>query len=269
MVAARYQIADKLPERPDIWHSLPDSSDSLRERDEDIRSRPLYANEVGAGALVHIHTNASDNPSARGTRVFHHMASAESSRLGSMILCYMRESIHSLDQYKDFPIDSASTPGNHGENRLAAMPSVIVEVGFHTNAEDAAALKDIFFMGHSMAGVAKGYRLFEAGEKCLPLKIDAPVRAEGMVDDNVVIPVSAQGFPDFPLAIQASRKNCARRCAVDYELADNPDEMAEIKLAYRCDEARVELIELTARDFSGVEAEPIEVSITCHPKPEP
>lgn len=268
MVAARYQLADRLPERPDIWHSLPESTSNQRERLEDIRSRPLYANEMGAGALVHIHTNASENSLARGTKVFHYESSVESAELGAMILCYMRESIHSLDRYKDFPVDSFSTAGDHGENRLASMPSVIVEVGFHTNADDAAALKDVIFMGHSMAGLAKGYRLFAAREKCQPLTLSAPARLEGFVDEEIAIPVSTEGFPDFPLSVKASQKNCTGGCEVGYELARNLEELERINVPYRCTDAGVIPIELLGRDFSGVEAELVDVSLTCHPKPE-
>jgi len=274
MIAARYQLQDKLPARPDIWHSLPDNTEDQRERLEDIRSRPLYANEVGAGALIHLHTNALDNPAVRGTRVFYQLGSSESARLGSMILCYMGEAIHSIEKYRDFPVDSAPTPGNHGENRLASMPSVIVEVGFHTNAEDAAALTDYKFMTHSMTGVAKGYRLFDSGRTCEPFEISAPAAVEAKVDQDAVVMASGAGFPTFPVAFRLTLAACdpsSGSCGIDYESIRSEEQLGSVGLSFTCRAEHVGKtvkLELTAEDFEGVKAGPIAISAMCHPKDE-
>lgn len=47
-IAARYFLAEVLPTRPDIWNSLPQATHAMGERDEDIRARPFYANDIGA-----------------------------------------------------------------------------------------------------------------------------------------------------------------------------------------------------------------------------
>jgi hypothetical protein len=271
MIAARYQLEERLPDRPDIWHSLPDSTHVRREYLEDIRSRPLYANEIGAGALVHLHTNASDSLLARGTKVLFQKGSTESSRLGSMILCYMGEAIHSSDSFRDFPVDRSPTSGDYGENRLATMPSVIVEVGFHTNAEDAAALKDYDFMAKSMAGLAKGYRLYKEEASCTPFALNAPATAQGFVGELAKINVSGLGFPEFPVEVEGTLKNCAQGCGVAYDLAHDADELAALKVSYRCvkeDEGSPIVLALTGKDFKGVKTEPVEVSVSCVQKPD-
>jgi len=65
----QYPAEAAKPDLPDVWNSLPNSSSSLRERDEDIRSRPRYANHLDARALIHLHTNAG-NPAASGARAY-------------------------------------------------------------------------------------------------------------------------------------------------------------------------------------------------------
>lgn len=66
-------------------------------------------------------------------------------RLADMVLCYMRELITAREEYADFPVAAAGAAAGHGENGFAQMPSVVVEVAFHTNPTDAAALLDPAF----------------------------------------------------------------------------------------------------------------------------
>lgn len=274
MMAARYLLEESIPERPDIWHSLPDSTEVLRERDEDIRSRPLYANAIGAEAVFHVHTNASDDGSVRGTRAFVQKGRDESVKLANSVLCYMKEQIHAQEKFAGFPVAASPQDGNHGENRLASMPSVIIEVGFHTNSEDAKALKDIDFQSASMRGVAKGYKLFKEGKGCEEFSVEAPAAAEGMVDDLVSIPVrKVRGFPSFPVTVVASRKECAAGSSCESASGRAKDEsaMSEFALGYKCVEADVARSPFTmvvsGKDSDDVFAKPVEISLTCKPRP--
>lgn len=65
-LSARYYLAEILPLRTDIWNTLPNSTAALRERDEDIRSRPFYANDINAEVIISIHTNGDETGTARG-----------------------------------------------------------------------------------------------------------------------------------------------------------------------------------------------------------
>ncbi|UPG86142.1 N-acetylmuramoyl-L-alanine amidase [Luteibacter aegosomatis] len=274
MMGARYLLEDSMPNRPDIWHSLPDATEALRDYKEDIRSRPLYANELGADAVFHLHTNAVDNSATRGAKVVVQEGRVESIKLGSAVLCYMKEQIHAQKDFKGYPVSNTLTQGNYGENRLAAMPSVIIEMGFHTNTEDAKALKDIWFQNASMRGVAKGYKLFKEGKGCEEFTVETPAAAEGMVDDLVPIPVrKIRGFPSFPVTVIASRKECATGSSCESASGRAKDEsaMSEFALGYKCVEADVARSPFTmvvsAKDSDDVFAKPIEISLTCKPRP--
>nr|WP_235791004.1 hypothetical protein [Xanthomonas citri] len=60
------------------------------------------------------------------------------------------------------------------------MPTALIEVGFHSNADDSTALRNSVFRAAAMRGVEKGYRTFKAGETtCLPFKIASIPTASG------------------------------------------------------------------------------------------
>src|SRR3546814_2540627 len=115
------------------WSSDVCSSDlrNLWHYDEDIRSRPLYANHIDADVLINLHTNASTNAAANGTRAFVARNRPYDLELANNILCGMKELIHVQAAYKNFNVaNQAVIAGNYGENNRARMPSVVLEVGF-------------------------------------------------------------------------------------------------------------------------------------------
>jgi hypothetical protein len=258
LMAARYLLEKSFPDRPDIWHSLPDDVSDLREYKEDIRSRPLYANALGVDGMISIHTNADIDASTHGTRVFVQPDRPESAELASMALCYMREHIQANKQYADFSIARTPQFADKGENRLANMPAIIVELGFHTNASDAAALKDPVFVASAMRGLAKGYRLFREGERCQDLEIELPPRAEGVVGEVTNIELTWKGHPDFPMDINAEggwgmvlEDNTGKRADLNFLCTE--EDVAKSPFAFK----------VTARDFAGIESKPVEVMVTC------
>src|SRR3546814_16026539 len=86
----------------------------------------------------------------------------------------MKELIHVQAAYKNFNVaNQAVVAGNYSENNRERMQSVVLEVGFHTNSSDAAALKDTAFREAAMKGVAKGLRLHEVGKTSKQLKMDS------------------------------------------------------------------------------------------------
>lgn len=161
-MAARYHAQALYPDRPDIWQSYADRSTPLREYNDDIRSRPLMANEVGAGVLVHLHTNAAD-PLATGMMAFHQSGRSEDQRLGHVLLCKMRDAIRQVPAYADYRVRVQPSTGNFGGNRLALAPSILIELGFHTNPQDAAALQDPQFQAAVAEGLREGYDAFQQG----------------------------------------------------------------------------------------------------------
>ena len=162
-MAARYHAQALYPERADIWQSYADRDTPLREYNDDIRSRPLLANELGAGVLVHLHTNAAANPAATGMMAFHQSGRSEDQRLGHVLLCAMRDAIQRVPAYAGYRVRVQPSVGNFGENRLALAPSILVELGFHTHPQDALALQDPVFQAAVAEGLRSGYADFQRG----------------------------------------------------------------------------------------------------------
>ncbi|AWH46508.1 N-acetylmuramoyl-L-alanine amidase [Stenotrophomonas sp. ZAC14A_NAIMI4_1] len=206
-MSARYHLKNLLPERTDIWHHFANSNRNDREVLDDIRARPYYANHLGVDGMLSIHTNAGD-PVARGSRVHYHPSKPGDRLLADLTLCYMREIINSQDGYVEFPVARSGVAAGHGENSFATMPSVVVEVAFHTNAADAVALQDPVFRTASMKGVEKGYRLFREGKGCVPLKaepidgIHLPAGGAQQVD------VVFEGYPQYPIELVTTNVGC-------------------------------------------------------------
>jgi N-acetylmuramoyl-L-alanine amidase len=195
--AARYHLEAIYPDHPEIWHNRPDDKSRNREYKEDIRSRPLFANHIGADAILHLHTNASSNPSTNGAQILFAEGSTESEKLADSILCAMNEAIKNEDAYKNFKVASKSQSGKHGENRLARMPSALLEIGFHTNPDDAALIQDMRFQDIAMRGAAKGYWIYSLGKTCEPFEAVSVSDVQGPQDVDIPIPVivNIRGFP--------------------------------------------------------------------------
>lgn len=264
----RYHLERSIPNHPEIWNSLADSKDADRERREDLRSRPLYANYLKSGAFIHVHTNAHARESVRGARLIVHPRDADK-RLGEKILCGMRELIHSNERYASYPVPvSPNEVPNKAENKLANMPSAIVEVGFHTNKADAQLLQDAEFQKLAMVGVAKGYRLYREGRACADLAFDPVDPAEGFVGRDVFMPVTLRGNPTYPVRVTYKVTNCATKwCSERTVSLYNAKEVAKHRVQYLCkrsDLGRDPIsIQLLARDYDGVRAKPQTYTVTC------
>lgn len=270
MIAARYQLEELLPDRPDIWHSKPESTHDLREYHEDILSRPLYANYLGVSEAIHVHTNAGV-PSASGTRVIVQGGRPQDARLGKMILCYMKEHIRNLPAYSNFTVATDPHADNKGENREATMPSVIIEVAFHTNGADAEALKDFRFQSAAMIGAAKGYRLYKRGEDCSEFAISAPEKSEGVAGSNVSFPIAFEGNPDFPVVIEVEEKCDGPYCHRKSDVFYSKEDFSGYEHSFLCRKAPADrpVVPLVAkaRDYKGVETKAIVHTVLCASPP--
>ena len=211
-VAGRYYLKEMYPDNSEIWHSLarprPNRS-NLWHYDEDIRSRPSFANYINADAILNLHTNAAINPSANGTRAFVTEHRPYDLALANNILCGMKELIHAQEAYSNFNVaNQAEVSNQYGENNYALMPAVVLELGFHTNAGDAAALQDPVFRDAAVKGVEKGFRLQAEDKTCEPFEItsipDVTIPRPGAMD----VPVNFKGFPFFPVTLTVENVVC-------------------------------------------------------------
>ncbi|AAM38123.1 N-acetylmuramoyl-L-alanine amidase [Xanthomonas citri pv. citri] len=218
-LGARYYLKRLYPALgATIWNKFPNGSPSrkqpdranLREYDDDIRARPEYANYLNAETLISLHTDASDNVSARGATVIANINDADSNQLGLNIHCYVTEQIRQLPAYSTYPIRPGVRDGaNYGEVREASMPTALIEIGFHSNADDSTALRNSVFRAAAMRGVEKGYRTFKSGETtCLPFKIASIPTASGKFRVRFPVPVTLQGHPRFPVTVVTVPVSC-------------------------------------------------------------
>jgi len=266
-IAARYHIKDAVPELPAIWSSAGKrSSEGLEERDQDIRSRPLYANHLGVDTLFHLHTNAHADSSVRGIRAFHHPKSPESKRLGQLALCYMKESLGTNASFAKFPVARDPLAADHGENRLADMPSIIVELGFHTNAEDAAAIQNYVFQGLATRGLEKAYRMFKEGNGCETFSAtysEVTVVSDSTRDAEIVF----GGFPRFPVKYTSTVAECPSGILCvslggRFATAETPR-----TITHSCSSSQPMTMKwnVTFTDADGVKAEALS-TVHCQPK---
>lgn len=265
-MAARYSVAAQYPGNPEIWNTHAGSAASDREYKEDINTRPLLANHVGAEVAIHLHSNADDHGTARGARVIVQPGRSSDAALGASVLCAMKELIQSTPGYESFVVAPAPHSEDKGENRLATMPSIIIETAFHTHPEDAAALLDPAFRTASMKGVEKGYRLFRDGKDCTPLalrKIDrVTVPANGAAETNVHF----DGNPQFPVTLSYTPVYCTQPGACrGGEKTVTEASASPIKVKMTCEGSGYGMVNWSTvmRDADGVTSGPVEHWMTC------
>ncbi|MFK3844813.1 N-acetylmuramoyl-L-alanine amidase [Stenotrophomonas sp. NPDC078853] len=266
VMSSRYHLKALYPQETDIWNSFPGSAQNDRELRQDIRARPRYANFIGADALLSLHTNGHDDPATRGVEVYYHEDKPQDRPLADSVLCYMGELIHAQEGYEEFPFRGPARFGRHGENGIATMPSIIVEVAYHSSPEDALALQDPVFREASMKGVEKGYRLWREGKGCNPLKVDPIATIRVAAGQSRVVDLAFAGFPQYPVVIETKNVACPPgwKCTDGaVTLADADTKPAQITL--RCENAGSAPIFWNTRmvDDDGVKSPPIRHIVQC------
>jgi N-acetylmuramoyl-L-alanine amidase len=268
-VAARYFLENWRPDNPEIWNSKPDSTDPQREMHQDIRCRPLYANFIGADAIAHIHTNAGES-NVTGTRILVNPGRPTDFRLAQLALCSMKDAIHSDPQFVGYQVPSApSAKERKGENTYAKVPSMIVEVGFHTNASDANLLQDPNFQKLSMMGLAKGMRLFREGASCAPFVVRPAEPMTGIVGKDYRMPINISGNPVYPVHLISTKLNCpdGKKCSPTIRSVYSKKEADAYRFSHFCwrgDESKPPVeFRVEAKDFEGVRTPPVTYQLKC------
>ena len=167
--AARYQIKF-LGAPSSVW-----GEPGYTQLDQDIRSRPNYANWVSADILVSVHNNGGGGT---GTEVWYDSANGYqggSARLAEILRRKIIDAIHSQynSAWNDRGIKSCN--GCKGENRIATRPSVIVEIAFmDTLSPDNAALQDEGFKRLVAEAISQGIVEFlgSGGDPTLVLSLN-------------------------------------------------------------------------------------------------
>ncbi len=143
---------------------------------------------------------------------------------------------------------------------------MLVEVAYHSNALDAAALQDPVFRAASMKGVEKGYRLFHEGKDCKPLKgeaIENVSMSQGSVRE---IDVPFEGYPQYPLRIVTRNVGCPPGwvCRGSEITVDAP-QPTPLKIALSCNNSGSAPLfwETSLVDDDGVKSVPVRYRQQC------
>lgn len=269
-MSARTWLQSQFPDNPVIWDSLPNENDPDGEEDDDIRARPLFANHVGATYSLHIHTNGAANESARGTVGIYQNGRPEDAEYAQRMLCSMEEIIQSIPRYSGWRVDTVPRPGNYGELRLTLPDrrAALIEVGFHSNANDAAALQSADFRIAASAGMAKGIRLYSEGKRCEKFKIDDMPDVSSPVNMPFTYSIGYSGNPTFPVTIYAQWVKCPSGwICQDHQIKlDSPQDSPIIR-PYICRskpwQSGVFRWKRWLVDADGVKTEPMEHTLEC------
>lgn len=267
-VSSRYHLASKYPELKSVWNSKASSPrEGDIERTEDLYARPLFANNQQVDALLQVHTNGVADTTARGLRLIYQPGRAEDQKLAESALCYMKELINSTPGYESYPAGGVYTDDN-AETRKATMSTVIAEVGFHTNPDDQAALKDPVFQKAAMLGFEKGYRMYREGKSCSAFAITSTGPAAGKGPSKVPVSFSYTGYPQGAMKADAKIVQCApgHRCG---DAKGLPVTLKDGQLSWNfgCDSAEssnaTHTVQTTIYDADGVKTTPIVSTVTC------
>ncbi len=100
---------------------------------QSLRARTEDANAWGADYFISIHTNAAEDPNARGVEAFSYARNTRAFELGEDI-------VEELVDATGFPDRGMKVRPGLYVLRKTAMPAVLVELGFITNPEEAALM---------------------------------------------------------------------------------------------------------------------------------
>jgi hypothetical protein len=168
-MAARYWVKEQFPELEPLWSKRGNAANGDRERIQDLYSRPILANHAGVLASVHLHTNASSNPERSGLQVYYQEGTPEAELFGKRMLCQLWRRIGL--RYPEHKVPVIPLPGDYAELRGSKTPAVIVELGFHTNADDAQTLQLPGFRKVVAEAIDKGFTYQVADMPCEPFNV--------------------------------------------------------------------------------------------------
>lgn len=108
-----------------------------RTRDEfiELRERANKANRENVHIFVSVHTNAFTNSSASGVETYSYPGSLNGAKLSKSIY-------ESIVEDKVYTLKRGTKTANFSVLKNTNMPSVLVELGFITNKDDAEILKN-------------------------------------------------------------------------------------------------------------------------------
>ena len=115
---------------------------------KDLIARANVANDNSADLFISIHLNSSEYEDARGTETYYHPASTSGKILAEKVQAELVKAVKMPDRgikSNDFLV-----------LRSSIAPSILVELGYISNAEDEAILNDSAYQDKFATAIAKG-----------------------------------------------------------------------------------------------------------------
>jgi N-acetylmuramoyl-L-alanine amidase len=156
--AARYHV-QALGADPTVWNEP-----GFTHLEQDIRSRPRYANAVNADILVSLHNNGGGGTGTETLYDTNNGFGPESRRLADLVHARVIGAIRR--EYNAAWADRRvqGFNGSYGENRLATRPSILLEIAFMDRPlPDNAALQDEAFHRLVAAAIQDGIQEYFDG----------------------------------------------------------------------------------------------------------
>lgn len=161
--AARYHV-QALGADPTVWNEP-----GFTHLEQDIRSRPRYANAVNADILVSLHNNGGGGTGTETLYDTNNGFGPESRRLADLVHARVIGAIRR--EYNATWADRRvqGFNGSYGENRLATRPSILLEIAFMDRpVPDNAALQDEAFHRIVAAAIQDGVQEYFDGPAAVP-----------------------------------------------------------------------------------------------------
>jgi len=125
------------------------SENASNKKAEDMKNRVEIINRAKPSLVVSIHQNSYSDASVKGAQVFYYTHSKESKAIAEN----MQEKMRKVDEGNT---KQAKADGTYYMLKKTKVPTIIVECGFLSNAEDAARLNDAVYQEEMAAAICKG-----------------------------------------------------------------------------------------------------------------
>lgn len=133
----------------------------------DDATRATFANETGADLLISLHTDAADNPAARGVATFYYGAALPDRVISSAVGERLATLVQAEVVARTSLLDCRVHPKVWQLLRLTRMPAIRIDVGYLTSAGDAGWLAAPEFRDQVAEAIAAGVQ-----RVCLPVDAD-------------------------------------------------------------------------------------------------
>lgn len=124
-------------------------------KNRDLAKRPQVANDAGAHCFVSIHCNSAANPTARGWEIFTTPGQNNSDKLATCIHGEWKKQVGGSIR-ADLADGDADKEASFAVIRGTKCPSCLIELGFISNPQDAAQLRDPTWQSKAAEAIAEG-----------------------------------------------------------------------------------------------------------------